>query len=217
MIKKYKYIAKNLKEHLRQKNLQQTFNYTRRSINKLNKGGIERGHARMNCLTRYMMLADRKIERSEDQITMHDKMICALIPFAYGDALIGNEKEIMEYNNVSKLYAVFVAMMPRRFGKSQCAALLAAIAILAFPHYKVLIITNNTRSASSEMGMLQKIKDYLLTIFNINTFQSNNKEVLSYAYSDSDIRYVYAFSADAGDGQVCLFIYSVRLFFFILL
>lgn len=157
---------------------------------------LEKGHAVMDHIRRLLIKLDEHCMRSADQIIMCDLDIASVIPFVYRKCFASNEKEILEYNNITAVWLAIALSMPRRFGKSVILNTLLAVYMVCIPHFEGIIISQSVESAGIN-GILGKVKDTLENVLGVKTIKVSNKEHITIFMPDA--RKLHAYSKGKGD------------------
>jgi hypothetical protein len=156
-------------------------------------------HNIMDAIRRDIDLSDEVfMRRSSVQVQFMDAMLTCVCSTLYKDLMYTYEHLIKEYNDIDSINSGAVFLAPRRHGKSWVVAILIAILLHNVPDVRILIISNNRRSAGNQTGMLGKVMACYVVIYGLRKFDTSNKECIIEHYPDK--RMINCISADVGDG-----------------
>lgn len=171
---------------------------------------LEAGHALMDTVRDNMVKYDDNAGiwvRSPDQAEIMDiyqKAICGIV---YKDLMRTHLPDILEYNGFDECTGGLVVSAPRRFGKTLCIAIWAAILLVSIPGIEMLVISQDGKAADKNTGILGAILRILKTIFNVKEFDRKNQFQIAIQYSPTDVRFIKSYSLGSNNALVYNYTY----------
>jgi hypothetical protein len=96
-------------------------------------------------------------KRTEEQIALHDAYLIASLPKIYGDEWESKSAEVMARFDVTKIKALVLSLMPRRYGKSVAVGCYVAVMMICKWGINIAAFSTGKRASGLLMEVLVKI------------------------------------------------------------
>lgn len=129
------------------------------------------------------------------QIKIHRRMIACLAALVFRTDFVTERANIMKKYRMSLLCTQIFIMTPRRFGKTECASMLAAAAFVCIPNVKIGIVANTVDAAGKDgmLGVTKKYAEYLLPKKQTKR-KADNESHLTVEFAPNDIRTITSYT-----------------------
>jgi hypothetical protein len=159
---------------------------------------LDAGHHTMKLFRKNLDKFDENgSSRHFFQLKMHDLYLSRCCELVYGKTVMqANKLDIMRVNKWSDVGLGACVVAPRRWGKSEAAAMFTACYVYTLPRTRVVILAASLRQAGNSDGLLKPIRRYLQNVFGIKKFAKNDGDHLNFKIGD-DMREIIALPATA--------------------
>jgi len=103
-------------------------------------------HEIMIALSELRFSPGSSLGRSPFQITLHEYILEACLPFIYGKEWHTDKASVLRKHNIKKIRQFVLASTPRRYGKTQAIAMAIAVLVALIPGFKIVLFGQNQRT-----------------------------------------------------------------------
>ena len=128
--------------------------------------------------------------RSRIQKRIHHSILSTVAPFIYKSSYRSHHKEILEWNNMETALSGTFMKLPRRGGKTEAAAQMAATLMKNIPGLILSIIGPGGRQVKGKGSIKSLIREIVENVYKLKI--TNTDECIIYEPTPGDVRKIFA-------------------------